>query len=196
MRRISTAMIGLLVVCLVTSAARSHDYVADQVAMPPLLGALSLIGVDAVGQEFVPEEPSVSVVELLMANHDPTFPAPVSVAVRIRAGSVQDAVLGQSSGVGLPYPTAGWATLHFDLGTPVLLNPGSLYVIEVFVVSGSGNALLWTGSDVYAPGGSTVAGHYCACDFWFREGPASTVSTDPVTWGRIKALYMTDGAGR
>jgi hypothetical protein len=140
----------------------------------------------------VPQQSSLDVVELHLSNDDVPHNS-VTVAVRIRSQSVHGPVLGTSAEVTMPYPTAP-STQHFDFSSSVPLVPGELYVWEVFVTSGSGNATI-SGIDNVYPQGRAIACSDPASfnDWWFREGTTSPVSVpgsvESTSWAAIKGFY-------
>jgi len=117
----------------------------------------------------------------------------VRVAVRIRAWP-SGLIIGTSDEVELPYP-APVGVRHFDFASAVPLVPGALYFLEAFIVSGDGNPVIFSISDVYPPGQRVILYENEPHDFdpntdlWFREGFAAPLAVESMTWGRIKALY-------
>jgi hypothetical protein len=120
-----------------------------------------------IGQTFTPTLSGLDAVELRMSD-SAGFPG--NVFVRVRAGSTVGSILGTSLTTSLPDGGAG--ILHFDFVSTVPLTPGSLYVIENVLESGSSN-VHWNGqfANPYLGGTSIFEGESLdSSDMWFREG--------------------------
>jgi hypothetical protein len=183
--------LGMLVVGVFATRASALTYTVDQEATPALDAPYFYGGVGtgtSVGQEFVPQQASLDVVELWFETDSKTCYPYASIVVVIRDQALTGAILGTSNAT-----TVGCfhGALEFDFPSSVTLTPGHTYVIEP--IADDFNYWYMTingGLDVYAPGHAVMYGdQYSEHDFWFREGPATPVATVPTTWGSIKALY-------
>jgi hypothetical protein len=170
--RIGTSLL-LLAVAFMPATMASQLY-ADQENQVPISASWSAVLLAPIGQEFVPDRPSVDAVELWLANSDSFQPFPVDVTVNIRDGSIVAPVLGTSGTVSIPYATSG--VVHFDFPVSVHVRPGGTYVIEIVAAPGGGNLAAgggWLGR--YSAGRLIIAGEPTPStgndDLWFREGP-------------------------
>ena len=143
------------------------DQANDSVA--PFQG-YTIQGGSAVGQEFVPTLPTLDSVELQMntqtAIHGSAF-------VRIRTGSIGGSALATSATEQITNLGTPVQLYHFDFAAPVVLNPGTLHVIEVVHDSGGSLGVFATGfgNDLYAGGSAIFEGNRQPdTDLWFREG--------------------------
>lgn len=183
--------LALLVGVAFAADVSATTFTVDQEAAPafwpnPILGGVGTG--TSVGQEFVPQQSSLDVVELWFDTDSKTCYPYASIVVVIRDQTLTGAVLGTSNPV-----TVGCvhAPLHFEFPSSVTLIPGHTYVIEPIADDYNYWAMAMVGGgDVYASGRVVMYGDvYPDHDFWFREGPATPVATRPTTWGYIKALY-------
>ena len=133
----------------------------------------SAVYLGPIGQEFVPGNQTLNMVELFVANMDLSSPFASDIEVNIRQGSMTGMVLGTSLQVNVLFEYSGIA--HFDFPATVNLVPGNMNVIELVVPPGGGNVAAgggWTTS--YLPGRLILAGRPIPqtdnSDLWFREG--------------------------
>ena len=145
----------------------------DQQNILPTTASWSVTYLGPLGQEFVPSCSSIEAAELKLANMDSSQPSDADVIATVHAGDINAPALGTSLTVTLPYGFSDMA--HFDFPEPVPLTPGTLYVIQIQVVSGSGNVCAaggWTPG--YAKGRLILAGQPMPSsdnsDLIFREG--------------------------
>jgi hypothetical protein len=99
-------------------------------------GALQILAFMPQGQEFIPSEPSVAAIELLLEAFNPPYAD--NLYVRIREGSIAGAILGTSSIETVYHPLAFdtfWQ--RFEFPTPVSVLPGEKYVYEVIATDAS-----------------------------------------------------------
>jgi PEP-CTERM motif len=135
------------------------------------------------GQSFTPGLAAVDFVQLRLSDFDAGSGLGGTFQVRIReGGAATGAILGTSAAKTLPdgfgtladdfgYGFAfGGSLAQFDFATPVALNPGALYSIEVVELSGDRFEMYGTLPGGY-PGGTAIAGlPLSSVDFFFREG--------------------------
>lgn len=110
------------------------------------------------------------------------------ITVRIRAGAIDGAILGES----LPVHVAGEVAeaMTFTFATPVTLTPGAVHVLEAIVAPGGGNPMI-SGSETpdYPDGRAILLGQPVPADLWFRTGATEDVPSAATAWGALKALF-------
>ena len=167
-RVLSAVLVGIF-----APAVLASQISPDQENQVVISASWSAVYMGPIGQEFVPDTPTLNMVELFVANTDLSSPFASDVEVNIRVGSMAGLVLGTSYPVSVSFGFSGLA--HFDFPASVNLVPGETYVIELVVPSVGGNIAAcggWTTS--YLPGCLILAGHPIPqtdnSDLWFREG--------------------------
>jgi hypothetical protein len=180
---VSVFSFGLAIVSL-ASPALAHDFITDQECPEGYGNGMSFHQDEPFGVEFVPQMSSLDVVELIIGNTS----GPSTVAIRIRSQTIDGPVLATSNELVLADYTPR-SYQHIDFASSVPLVPGQAYKMEFVFVSGTGNPVLWGGTQCSA--GRIVSGNLYDeyYDFTFREGPAAPLPVAPSTWGGIKALY-------
>ena len=166
-------LLSAVLVGMSAPAVMASQLFPDQENRVAISASWSAVYLGPIGQEFVPDNSTLDVVELFVANVDPSSPFASDLEVNIREGSMAGRVLGTSSPVSAPFGSSGVA--HFDFPGSVSLVPGSIYVIELVVPPDGGNVAVgggWTSS--YLPGCLIVQGQLVPqtdnSDLWFREG--------------------------
>ncbi len=120
-----------------------------------------------VGQEFVPDEPSIDRVELRVNAQGPG----ANAFVRIREGSITGRVVGSSATVGVEVTGPLLSSPVFAFAQPVPVVPGNLYVLEVAHGGGSSVGVFNAGADNYPSGDAIQNGLVQpGADLWFRVG--------------------------
>jgi hypothetical protein len=184
---LGTAVLAAAILVSVSTAARAHPFTVDQ-ANDILAISGGFTGLANTGQGFVPTNPLLDVVELMINDQSPGDGFGISMFVRIREATYTGTILGTSLPVSMPDFAPGPFIFpqlaHFDFSSPVALSPGSLHVIEVVNTSFPGDiGVFATGFnvDAYAAGeayflglpASMTAGPNAPVDLWFREGIAA-----------------------
>jgi hypothetical protein len=176
----------LVIILAAAPGAAAHDYFVDQEALPATGNGTGLLYNSPCGQEFVPQQPALQVVEFYLSL-DSEVPDGATVAVRVRSQTIDGEIVGTSNELVLA-PPASKRIRHFDFDERVPLTPGQVYFLEVFLVSGDGNPVIWGGADVYAAGRPWILDAFSPFeDFWFREGMVN--SGEVASWGHVKSLY-------
>jgi|CXWL01.1.fsa_nt_gi hypothetical protein len=163
-----------------------HSFVIDQRsdAFAPFQG---FTGNSQTGQEFIPTQLSMNVVELQINDQSLGDGIGISMFVRIREGAMNGVILGTSVGVALPdfspAPFISPVLTHFDFPAMVVLTPGNTYVMEVVNTSLGDIGVFATSfnQDRYALGEAYFLGQLASIstpsnspvDLWFRQGLAS-----------------------
>jgi hypothetical protein len=133
------------------------------------------------GQSFTPGLAAVDFVQLRLGEFDPGTGGTFQVRIR-EGGAAAGAILGTSAALSLPigfgsfaddfgygFPFGG-SLAQFDFATPVALNPGALYSIELVELTGDSFQMYGTQPGGY-PGGTAITGTpLSSVDFFFREG--------------------------
>lgn len=177
------------VVCVLLGAApRAVAYSLDQGHSPEIATVWNVVAMAPVGQEFTPSVPLMDVAELWIVRFSTDAEVPADVFVRVRAGTVDGAVLGRSRTVHLDGPHSGAVEFHFD--PPLALAPGSLCVLELGVEPDSGITFVG-GNNLpdYPAGRGILYGSPRAMDLWFRTGATEGLPAADRTWGGVKADY-------
>ena len=162
-----------LFLCLTTTSALADPFIIDQRndGFTPTGGFG--FGARPLGQEFTPTFSGLNVVEILIG---PRVLNSVG-GVNIRIGSISGAIIGTSLATvdgSLPILPPGFAVLRFDFPTLIPLVPENLYVIELFLVSGSFGPV-FSDTDTYSRGRAIAFGNPVPSqDLWFREGIRAT----------------------
>lgn len=184
--RLLAAWLGL---AAVAAPAGAQDVVFDQSYTPPeIWGTWSIVLLDPVGQEFVPQQPRLDVVELFVDHTDSIEPVAARLCVRLRSGSMAGPVAATSDTVTVEFDTS--APVRFGFAPAVETGVGSLWVAEL-VSTGAGNPAIGGGPDAdeYPPGRGIVGGAWLrAADMWFRTGLRPT-AVAAATWGGVKSLF-------
>lgn len=169
-------------------AAAAHAYVIDQSCTPTVFAEWSIALLGPAGQEFTAATNRLNVVELWISHGFAGIEPPTDLVVRIRAGVVSGAVLGESAAVTVQ--DGHFAPVRFDFATPVVLTPGLVYVLEAAVTGGGGNPMI-CGLDgsPYAGGRAILGGAPIDSDLWFRTGATEDVPVSSTSWGAVKALF-------
>jgi hypothetical protein len=174
---------------VIAAPAGAQDVVFDQSYTPPeIRGTWSIELLDPVGQEFVPQQPRLDIVELFVDHTDSIEPVAASLCVRLRTGTMAGPVAATSDTVAVEFDT--FAPVRFTFVPAVETGVGSTWVVEL-VSTGAGNPAIGGGPDVdeYAPGRGIVGGSFLLrADMWFRTGLRPTAVT-AATWGGIKSLF-------
>jgi hypothetical protein len=187
------ACLLLLMLVPAAAAAADPDYTVDQSHVPDELWtwfSIRLLG--PAGQEFVPQQPAMDVVELWISHGVTGTEPPTDVFARIREGSIGGSILGTSSPVTVLDEHDG--PTRFEFAAPVALIPGSTYVVEAVVVDvpGVGNPQLAAAPDPGYPAGTyIVSGEpHPGSDLWFRTGLRQDVPARAASWGRVKTSFL------
>lgn len=190
MRSNLESFLGFVVIvalCFSALPVDAHNFTIDQQVEPPITLFRAVYTGSMTGQEFVPQQSSLDVVELYL-DADSKACERFSIVVRIREATITGTVLGTSNALswGCEYEIA-----HFDFPSPVALVPGNTYVIEP-VADDLNHFMIMPlgGVDQYASGSAIYDGVVDATiDLWFREGSSNPLPTRSTTWGAVKALY-------
>jgi hypothetical protein len=153
----STALVLTLCVMVVTltlfmnGAVFAHDIV-DQ-SNPVGAGGSQILAHMPLGQEFTPTQPILTAVDvnLGLAINDGAD----MLTVNIRKGTITSPILATTSQMVAPCtdtPPYACGLVHFDFPTPLLVNPGEIYVLELQATNRTHG---WIGADGY-PGGSAI----------------------------------------
>jgi hypothetical protein len=176
----------------VTAAAAEPDYTVDQSHVPDELWtwfSIRLLG--PAGQEFVPQQAAMDVVELWISHGVTGTEPPTDLFARIREGSIGGPILGTSSPVTVLDEHDG--PTRFEFAAPVALTPGSTYVVEAVVVDvpGVGNPQIAAAPDPGYPAGTYIVSGEPrpGSDLWFRTGLRQDVPARAVSWGRVKTRF-------
>ncbi len=187
------ACLLLLILVPAVAAAADPDYTVDQSHVPDELWtwfSIRLLG--PAGQEFVPQQPAMDVVELWISHGVTGTEPPTDVFARIREGSIGGPILGTSSLVTVLDEHDG--PTRFEFAAPVALTPGSTYVVEAVVVDvpGVGNPQLAAAPDPGYPAGTYIVSGEPrpGSDLWFRTGLRQDVPARAVSWGRVKTQFL------
>ena len=155
------------------------DPIFDQVNPGAVADKLVIPAAAPAGQEFVPSETFLTMVELMVNDQNPGNGTGTALFVRIRSGSIAGPILGTSQTVSLPdAPNDSPRLARFAFGAPVLLVPGARHVLEVVAASGDPSGVFGTGfrHNSYPAGRAISRGAVYAeagnapFDLWFREG--------------------------
>ncbi|MEZ5964245.1 MAG: hypothetical protein R3F56_10405 [Planctomycetota bacterium] len=140
--------------------------VPDQSNVGPYSSGFALPTAGLCGQEFVPTQSTIEVVDLLI---NAQGAGTTTARVRIRRNTITGPLLGTSDPV-----TATGTTVreeHFHFPTPVTVTPGARHVVEVVYVSGTRLGVFATATASYAGGRSIFMGAPRATDdLWFEVG--------------------------
>lgn len=130
-------------------------------------GALPIQLYSSLGQSFTPSLTAVSFVQLRFLDIDPNNNSGATVVIKLRANSMNGAVIGTSQLV-MVDGFSGVASFLF--GHQISVTPNSIYFIDASVLSGDTLGIITIG-DTYS-GGSIFADGFPAIgnDLWFREG--------------------------
>jgi hypothetical protein len=193
-----------LFVAVASVGSLRADLIIDQqyTARPNLGTNQSVSFFQPFGQSFTPSLASLNIVQLHLSE---AVPGPDldggTFAVRIReGGNATGAVLGTSTAEMLPYGFGtsaddfgygfpfGGSLVQFDFATPMALDPGALYSIELVDLSQAQFLVYGTQPGGY-PGGTAITGFpFPPVDFFFREG-INTVP-EPGTLGLFGILLF------
>jgi hypothetical protein len=176
----------LLSAALPAAPAHAHEFVGDQACTPTLVAFYSVRYFGPLAQGFVP---ALDVMDAAEFSIDWLSNGDTNLQVRVHRDSLGGEVVGVSDSVHVGWPAEG--IVHFDFPTPVALQAGSPYVLEVVHLSGSGNPMLAAGdSRPYPDGHAYIQGKPTeGYDYWFRVGADQALPARATTWGAIKAAY-------
>ena len=159
--------------------------VVDQSFIPPafsgLVYSIAPNVITPLGQEFRPTLASLDFVDLWIGDGATDIGSGASVMVSVHTGAINGPTVGTSTATFVPDGTnlGGGSTLsRFKFTSPLLLVPGSTYVLDVFqtgsIVPGNQNfgwGGSYAGAGTYPDGRMIVQGNPReGSDFWFREG--------------------------
>jgi len=178
--------ISLIAVTLTAlSPHRAIAQVIDQSFIPPafsgLVYSIAPNVITPLGQEFRPTLASLDFVDLWIGDGATDIGPGASVMVSVHTGAINGPTVGTSTATFVPDGTnlGGGSTLsRFKFTSPLLLVPGSTYVLDVFqtgsIVPGNQNfgwGGSYAGAGTYPDGRMIVQGNPReGSDFWFREG--------------------------
>lgn len=188
MRALRRATGCALFVMALVATLPARAWVVDQGHTPEIFSSWSVAGMGPVGQEFVPALSPLNVVELWIDHGYTGTQPPTDIFVRVREGTIDGAILGESAAVRVE--DGLFAAVRFDFATPIPLTAGNTYVIEARVVPGGGNPMV-CGADApgYAAGRVILLGNPSVSDLWFRTGATEDVGDEAASWGAVKALF-------
>ena len=134
-------------------------------------GALwGLAALAPIGQTFVPAQDALDMVVLWVAVNGSQDAA---LQVAVHEGRLDGRILGRS--LPIPLPAGFEGQMQFRFETPVPLQPGQVYTLELLPVGGEGTAVGWVQhagwDDPYPKGSAIVQGQSQPnADLWFEEG--------------------------
>jgi hypothetical protein len=163
---------SLLFSCALAERAFGVVYTIDQAYtnQTPPFSIVSIAYGNPIGQGFTPTLNSLSFVDLF--TQDTTYPGTGGVvSVEIHSQTINGPILGVSAPDSLP---AGFFGItHFTFATPVPLQPGSPYFIQIIQNSGDywGVGVISPNNPPYPGGPEIVQGTVeIYGDLWFDEG--------------------------
>ncbi|HEV8481505.1 MAG TPA: hypothetical protein VGR66_11985, partial [Candidatus Eisenbacteria bacterium] len=173
-----------------------NDIVVDQQALAYPGSEFSFLFYAPTGQEFVPQQASLDVVEM-----QATIQAGATMRIRIHEDTITGPVVatsrdGTTAYFVIPPSFLGFQVTRFLFDSPVPLVPGNRYVMEIFdFPSGAvlNGGIFGDSHDEYPWGRCVILGdpRDDGLDLWFREGTLATVPAHGPTWASVKARYAT-----
>jgi len=188
--RFTACLLAAIAIAIASGPARAQEIIVDQEAFTTWWGYSNIRFLGPIGQEFVPVQRSIDVVEIWIGNGLSFEDGELIVYIH------EDSISGTTIGMSATKTIAKGAyvdAVRFPLVATVPVQPGALYVWEVRWVAGSESAMVYCDNslNIYPRGRAVILGSPANnTDHLFRVGMIDRTTRDQsVSWGELKTRY-------